>query len=128
MDESLGDCPFCSIDPQRLISSSETAIAFWASYPVNNHHALVIPRRHVVSLFDLNDEEQTAVWRLARDIRNRLVGEFGIEAFNIGVNDGVLAGQTVLHAHLHVIPRVVGDSDDPRGGIRWVIPDKARYW
>ncbi|QDV85382.1 HIT family protein [Planctomycetes bacterium TBK1r] len=128
MAESRDTCPFCSIDPKRWIASSDAAIAFLDGFPIAEHHTLVIPQRHVASLFDLDVSEQAEVWRLASEVRHRLADEFGIEAFNIGVNDGVPAGQTVLHAHVHVIPRVTGDSDDPRGGIRWVIPDKARYW
>lgn len=128
MVENRDPCPFCSIDSERWTTSSDAAIAFLDGYPVAEHHILVIPRRHVVSLFDLDASEQAEVSRLAHEVRRRLSDEFGIQAFNVGVNDGVAAGQTVAHAHIHVIPRVAGDSDDPRGGIRWVIPDKARYW
>jgi diadenosine tetraphosphate (Ap4A) HIT family hydrolase len=128
MAESRDTCPFCSVDAKRWIASSDAAIAFLDGFPVAEHHTLVIPRRHVASLFELDANELADVWALVTEVRRSLAEEFGIQAFNVGVNDGVLAGQTVLHAHVHVIPRVAGDSDDPRGGIRWVIPDKARYW
>ena len=122
------ECPFCGVEPIELVTQSSAAIAFRDRYPVAEHHTLVIPRRHVASLFELNDEELADVWALVADVRRSLATEFEIEAFNVGVNDGVAAGQTVLHAHVHVIPRTAGDSGDPRGGIRWVIPDKACYW
>jgi diadenosine tetraphosphate (Ap4A) HIT family hydrolase len=89
---------------------------------------LVVPKRHVASLFDLPDEEQVALWRLVALIRTRLVTELRPDGFTVGVNDGPAAGQTVPHAHVHVIPRRAGDVADPRGGVRWVIPAKAQYW
>jgi diadenosine tetraphosphate (Ap4A) HIT family hydrolase len=98
------------------------------AFPVVEGHMLVVPRRHVASLFDLSDEEQAAVWKLVAQVRGKLASELKADGFTIGVNDGPAAGQTVLHAHVHVIPRRVGDVADPRGGVRWVIPAKARYW
>ena len=97
-------------------------------YPVSEGHTLVVPRKHAASLFELSHEEQSAVWVLAREIRNRLQAELSPDGFNIGLNDGETAGQTVPHAHVHVIPRNRGDVPDPRGGVRWVIPDRAAYW
>ncbi len=128
MADDVGRCPFCELNATDVVAASEFAVAFRDRYPVAEHHTLVIPRRHVASLFELDANELADVWALVAEVRQSLAVEFGIEAFNVGVNDGVAAGQTVLHAHVHVIPRVLGDSDDPRGGIRWVIPDKARYW
>jgi diadenosine tetraphosphate (Ap4A) HIT family hydrolase len=89
---------------------------------------LVVPRRHVASLFDLPEGEQAALWRLVAQVRSKLMAELQPDGFNIGVNDGLAAGQTVMHAHIHVIPRRLGDIADPRGGIRWVMPAKAMYW
>jgi diadenosine tetraphosphate (Ap4A) HIT family hydrolase len=108
--------------------ANEAAIAFSDAFPVAEGHTLVAPRRHVTSLFDLPVEEQVALWRLVALVRGKLLEELRPDGFNVGVNDGPAAGQTVLHAHVHVIPRRVGDVGDPRGGVRWVVPDKAAYW
>ncbi len=89
---------------------------------------LVIPKRHVASLFDLVSEEQVAMWKFVAMVRQKLIGDFKPDGFNIGINDGLAAGQTVMHAHIHIIPRRAGDIADPRGGIRWIIANKARYW
>lgn len=98
------------------------------AYPVSEGHTLIVPRRHVMSIYDLADAEYNAVWELVSQVHQRLVTDLRPDGFNIGLNDGVAAGQTVMHAHIHVIPRWNGDVPDPRGGIRWVIPDKASYW
>jgi diadenosine tetraphosphate (Ap4A) HIT family hydrolase len=121
-------CPFCQLDKGRIALENECAVAIPDAFPVTEGHTLVIPRRHVTSLFDLSDEEQAALWNLVAVVRGKLARELKSDGFNVGVNDGTAAGQTVLHAHVHVIPRRVGDAADPRGGVRWVIPNKARYW
>jgi diadenosine tetraphosphate (Ap4A) HIT family hydrolase len=82
----------------------------------------------VASIFDLGREEQIAIWDMVGKVRGHLIQTGAADAFNIGVNDGLAAGQTVAHAHVHVIPRRSGDVADPRGGIRWIIPEKANYW
>ena len=97
-------------------------------YPVADGHTLVVPRKHVASIYNLNSEEQKAVWNMVAAVRERLVNLGGSSGFTIGVNDGLTAGQTIDHAHVHVIPRRAGDVQDPRGGIRWVIPSQAKYW
>jgi diadenosine tetraphosphate (Ap4A) HIT family hydrolase len=107
---------------------NEAARAFPDAYPVAEGHMLVVPKRHVTSLFDLPEEEQAALWRLVALVRARLMDELMPDGFNVGVNDGTAAGQTVPHAHVHVIPRRAGDVADPRGGVRWVVPAKAQYW
>ena len=104
------------------------ALALRDAFPISEGHTLVVPRRHVASLFDLTPEEQTELWQLVAHVRAELVDKFHPDAFNIGINDGEAAGQTVPHAHIHVIPRYHGDLADPRGGVRWVIPEKAAYW
>ena len=88
----------------------------------------MIPRLHVKSLYELGVEDQDAVWELVSRVRQEYKERFGVHAFNIGINDGSEAGQTIEHAHVHVIPRRHGDVPDPRGGIRNIIPGKARYW
>jgi len=104
------------------------AVAFADGFPVAAGHTLVAPRRHVASVFDLATEEYAAVWALVAAVRARLAAATGADGFTIGVNDGVAAGQTVGHAHVHVIPRRAGDVGDPRGGVRWVLPERAAYW
>lgn len=124
----LVTCPFCAISPDRVTLEDEHALAFHDGYPVAQGHTLVIPRLHVASLFDLAQEAHAAVWKLMVQVRAQLVDELHPDGFTIGLNDGVAAGQTVMHAHIHIIPRRNGDVPDPRGGVRWVIPDKAAYW
>jgi diadenosine tetraphosphate (Ap4A) HIT family hydrolase len=121
-------CPFCSLDPGRMWIENEHTIAIPDAYPLTDGHMLVVPRKHVASIYELNGEEQAAVWALVAEVRDRLLTGLKPDAFNIGVNDGMAAGQTVEHAHVHVIPRRKGDVPDPRGGIRWIIDDKANYW
>ena len=121
-------CPFCAPDPQRVVASNELAVAIRDGFPVSPGHTLVIPRRHVASLADLTVEEAGAIWSLLAAARSGLDSDFRPDGYNVGVNDGRAAGQTVMHLHVHLIPRFDGDRPDPRGGVRWVIPDKADYW
>ncbi len=121
-------CPLCQPDPTRVLCQTDTARALFDAYPVSEGHVLVVPRRHVASLYDLDGAEVSAVWQLVSQVRGLLQARFHPDGFNIGVNDGEAAGQTVMHAHVHVVPRYKGDVPDPRGGVRWVIPAKAAYW
>jgi diadenosine tetraphosphate (Ap4A) HIT family hydrolase len=121
-------CPFCHLEKSRITLENDCAVAFPDAFPVAEGHMLVVPKRHVASLFDLPDEEQAAIWKLVAQMRGKLVFDLQPDGFNIGVNDGSAAGQTVMHAHVHVIPRRRGDVADPRGVIRWIIPEKAPYW
>jgi len=121
-------CPFCSLPVERIERENELALALFDAYPVSKGHVLAIPRRHVASAADLTEAELIAIWRLLADMR-ALVSEYNApDGFNIGLNDGSAAGQTVHHVHFHLIPRYAGDIPDPRGGVRWVLPKKARYW
>ena len=121
-------CPFCHLEKSRILLENDFAVAFPDGFPIAEGHTLVVPKRHVASLFDLHEEEQTAIWMLVALVRGKLMDEQKPDGFNIGINDGPAAGQTVMHAHVHVIPRRAGDSDDPRGGVRWILPKKAQYW
>jgi diadenosine tetraphosphate (Ap4A) HIT family hydrolase len=103
-------------------------VAFLDGFPVTQGHTLVVPKRHVASLFEMPEREQEGVWALVAQVRSLLLVELRPDGFTVGLNDGVAAGQTVMHAHVHIIPRRHGDVADPRGGVRWVIPDKAAYW
>lgn len=122
------DCPFCSLPPERIVSSNDLAFVIRDGFPVSRGHTLVIPRRHVGSFFDLTWEEREAMMALLAKGRDQLQHELSPDGFNVGINDGVAAGQTVMHVHVHLIPRYAGDREDPRGGVRWVLPDKAAYW
>jgi diadenosine tetraphosphate (Ap4A) HIT family hydrolase len=121
-------CPFCAPPQDRIWLDHSTGIVLWDAFPISEGHALVVPKQHVASIYDLPMESQAAMWQLVVDVRSRLQEKHQPDGFNIGLNDGVAAGQTVMHAHIHVIPRWDDDVPDPRGGIRWVIPEKARYW
>jgi diadenosine tetraphosphate (Ap4A) HIT family hydrolase len=122
------DCPFCRLEGGLIRLECEFAAAIPDRFPVTEGHTLVVPRRHVASLFDLPEREQSAVWSLVTRVRAMLAAELGPDGFNVGLNDGPATGQTVIHAHVHVIPRRAGDVADPRGGVRWVIPTRAAYW
>jgi len=121
-------CPFCTLDPSTIIRENPHAQAFADRFPISCGHTLIIPRRHVASFFDLSPEEQKAMLDLLAEMRNLLLAERNPDGFNIGINDGAAAGQTVMHLHIHLIPRHFGDTPDPRGGIRWIFPDRAAYW
>lgn len=121
-------CPFCKSDSSRTILSNANAIAIYDGYPVSPGHCLIIPKRHISSFFDATREEQTALFDLLADMQKILVKERNPDGFNVGINVGEAAGQTVMHLHIHLIPRYAGDQPDPRGGVRWIFPDKADYW
>ncbi len=128
-------CAFCDLlgqdeNASRVVAQNAHAAGILDGFPVSDGHSLVIPRRHVLSIFELNSAELDDVWSLVAELRDRLRATSAIvpDGFNIGPNDGTEAGQTVAHAHVHVIPRYRGDVPDPKGGIRWVIPRKANYW
>jgi diadenosine tetraphosphate (Ap4A) HIT family hydrolase len=121
-------CPFCSLPRDRLVLESELALAFRDGYPVSPGHTLVIPKRHVPSWFATTPEEQTTMLKLLDLARIDLDHLHRPAGYNVGINDGRAAGQTVPHLHIHLIPRYEGDRADPRGGVRWVLPDKAAYW
>jgi diadenosine tetraphosphate (Ap4A) HIT family hydrolase len=121
-------CPFCAITADRILRQGEHAVVIRDGFPVSPGHTLVIPRRHVASFFDVAEAERAGMMSLLAAARDDLEREFHPAGYNVGINDGAAAGQTVPHLHIHLIPRYAGDRDDPRGGVRWVLPDKAAYW
>lgn len=123
-------CPFCERmrDDRRVLFRNDAAAAFLDQFPVSDGHALVVPTRHVPDFFALSSEERACVMELVDTVRHSLNDRLHPDGFNIGLNVGGAAGQTVPHAHFHVIPRFAGDVVDPRGGVRWVIPERAAYW
>jgi diadenosine tetraphosphate (Ap4A) HIT family hydrolase len=123
------ECPFCErIEAGDVVLERRGSICVRDAYPVSIGHTLVVPVRHTANFFALPEEEQAIAWRLVAEMRDELSRSLSPDGFTIGLNDGSAAGQTVAHAHIHVIPRFAGDHPDPRGGIRWVLPDKAAYW
>lgn len=120
-------CPFCELSDDDCIFVGPTVRVIWDRYPVSRGHALILPRRHVSSWFDATAEEQTAILMALTEVHAAIKRQFSPDGYNVGLNDGSAAGQTVEHLHLHVIPRFRGDVADARGGIRSVIPGKADY-
>jgi ATP adenylyltransferase len=121
-------CPFCDIKKSQMLVENDLAFAITDGYPVVLFHTLVIPRRHVESYFDLSHEEREACHGLLVEMREKIQSlDPNVTGFNIGVNSGESAGQTIFHCHIHLIPRRAGDVDDPRGGVRHTIPGKGFY-
>lgn len=114
-------CIFCSPDTTVVVLQNEYAYSRFDDYPVTPGHLLIIPFRHVSSFFSITEEEHAAMWNLVRLGKQYLDENFQPEGYNIGINDGVVAGQTVMHLHIHLIPRYPGDSDDPKGWVHRVL-------
>ena len=124
----MKECLFCTIPKPRIILENTLAYAIYDGFPVTTHHALVIPKRHVLDYFELSTEELLACDALLKQLRlDILAKDSGVKGFNIGMNAGEAAGQTIFHCHIHLIPRRVGDVDNPRGGVRHLIPGKGYY-
>jgi diadenosine tetraphosphate (Ap4A) HIT family hydrolase len=123
-----GGCPFCCLEQGRILTENEHAVAIFDGFPISPGHVLIVPKRHVASIFESSPEEQRDLFALLTTMRKKLFHEKKADGFNIGINDGEAAGQTVFHLHIHLIPRYSGDITDPRGGVRWIFPEKAVYW
>jgi diadenosine tetraphosphate (Ap4A) HIT family hydrolase len=121
-------CPFCSLESDRIISESDYTITIRDGFPVSEGHTLIVPKRHVQSFFELQAIERAAVLQALDEVKEALDQEFSPDGYNIGINNGEAAGQTVMHLHIHLLPRYKGDAEDPRGGVRWIFPEKAKYW
>ena len=121
-------CPFCQLPPARIVRERASAVLVWDAYPLSPGHALVIPRRHIGSWFDTTDDERADMLALLDEAKALVVQQHAPAGWTIGINDGPAAGQTVPHLHMHLIPRHPGDTPDPRGGVRWVLPQRAAYW
>lgn len=121
------DCPFCTLSATRIIEEDALTLTIRDGYPVSPGHTLVITRRHVPSIFDASDDERRALWAAVARARSVLNSELRPDGWNLGVNDGSAGGQTVMHVHVHLIPRFAGDVEDARGGIRHSIPRKGYY-
>ncbi len=123
----MEQCPFCNIEEDKIIMSNELCYAIYDNSPVNKGHTLIIPFRHFDSYFDATKEEKCAISDLTEDIKKLIDEKYSPDGYNLGVNIGWYAGQTVMHVHYHVIPRYKGDIKVPKGGVRGVIPDKKLY-
>jgi diadenosine tetraphosphate (Ap4A) HIT family hydrolase len=121
------DCPFCSIPADRLRETSAKGFVVDDAYPVSLGHSLVIAKRHVENFFELTNEEIACLVNLLHAVRERLDKSLMPAGYNIGVNLGMAAGQTVMHVHIHLIPRYPGDVPNPRGGVRNLMPGKGGY-
>lgn len=121
-------CPFCDPDPKLVLYEDDLVRVLRDGFPISPGHALVVSRRHVASFFETTDLERAALLSGLDHAKRTVEVEQRPDGFNIGVNDGAAAGQTVLHLHVHLIPRYRGDRADPRGGVRWILPDLADYW
>lgn len=123
-------CLFCdknNTKEHQIIDENELAYARWDNIPVSNGHTEIVPKRHVASFFDLTEDEMLAIYRLAKTTRQKIIEMYQPDAFNLGINDGEAAGRTIHHMHLHLIPRYEGDVENPRGGVRHLIPGKGNY-
>lgn len=124
-------CPFCADGQagfeERILVRDKTSFCIYDKYPVSDGHALVISDRHVSSFFELDICEQRSMFETLSRAKALIDKEKNPQGYNIGINDGAVAGQTIFHVHIHLIPRYDGDVDMPEGGVRWIFPDKANY-
>ncbi len=128
MRDPNNTCLFCTIKKEDIIEENEFAYATFDSYPVSSKHCLIIPKRHIKDYFELNENEVTGCDQLIKIIKNQIEkGDKTVKGFNIGINSGKVAGQSIMHCHIHLIPRREGDVENPQGGVRGVIPSKQHY-
>ena len=121
-------CLFCNAKESGIAAENEFAYASYDSYPVSDFHCLIIPKRHVKDYFEMSDEELLACNDLIAKIKNEILAkDKTVKAFNIGTNAGKMSGQSIMHCHIHLIPRREGDVENPQGGVRSVIPKKQHY-
>ena len=123
-------CLFCDKENQKfkLISENDFCVARFDEFPVSPGHALIIPKKHMLSFFDLKEDGVLKMFSLMRNAKDIIQKEYKPDALNIGINDGEAAGRTINHLHIHLIPRYLGDMENPRGGVRHIIPGKGYYY
>jgi diadenosine tetraphosphate (Ap4A) HIT family hydrolase len=128
MKDPVNSCLFCNSKVSGLVHENDLAYASYDSYPVSEYHCLIIPKRHVINYFELTNEELIACNDLIKVIKKEILSkDTNVKAFNIGTNAGKIAGQSIMHCHIHLIPRREGDVENPQGGVRSVIPKKQHY-
>jgi diadenosine tetraphosphate (Ap4A) HIT family hydrolase len=122
------ECRFCLSKPgRRIMIEGKYGFAAWDRHPASEGHFLVIPYRHVADYFDINDEEREELWRLVAEGKKLADEKYNPDGYNVGINVGIWAGQSIPHVHIHVIPRYKGDVENPKGGVRGVIPQNKLY-
>jgi diadenosine tetraphosphate (Ap4A) HIT family hydrolase len=121
-------CVLCTLPSERILGENDHAVWILDLHPVSPGHSLIVPKRHVESFFETPPPEREAILSLLDRAREHASRNHAPSGYNIGINEGPAAGQSVPHLHIHLIPRFIGDRKDPRGGVRWVIPEKADYW
>tara|TARA_Y100000741_G_scaffold275292_1_gene215204 strand:- start:231 stop:629 length:399 start_codon:yes stop_codon:yes gene_type:complete len=128
MKDPNNPCLFCTIRKKELIFENELAYVSYDTYPVSTHHCLIIPKRHIKDYFELSDREIVACDQLIKKVKKQIqIKDPTVKGYNIGINSGIVAGQSIMHCHIHLIPRREGDVDNPQGGVRSVIPSKQHY-
>lgn len=123
----MSESPFANPDPSEQVLANDLCYARWDNYPATKGHMLVVPFREFASYFDASAAERAAIWALVDEVRRYLDALYRPDGYNLGINVGEAAGQTVFHMHVHVIPRYRGDADDPRGGVRGAVPGQQHY-
>ena len=125
----MEECVFCKqvIQNEKTIFENEFAIAYFDKFPVSKGHMLIITKRHAATFFDITDDEQIAIIELLNKCKKYIDDKYNPDGYNVGLNCGEAAGQSVMHIHVHLIPRYKGDVENPRGGVRGVIPSKKNY-
>ena len=128
MRDPNNPCLFCDSKKSGIAHENDLAYASYDSYPVSDHHCLIIPKRHIKDYFDMTNDELIACNDLIQIVKNEILSkDINVKGFNVGTNAGKIAGQSIMHCHLHLIPRREGDVDNPQGGVRSVIPNKQHY-
>ena len=128
MKDPNNPCLFCNCEKSGCAHENELAYASYDSYPVSEHHCLIIPKRHIKDYFDLSNDELVACNDLLKIVKKEIINKDPlVKGFNLGTNIGIVSGQSILHCHFHLIPRREGDVDNPQGGVRSVIPNKQHY-
>jgi diadenosine tetraphosphate (Ap4A) HIT family hydrolase len=125
---SSATCAFCTLPETQILGQNGHAAWILDIHPISPGHSLIVPKRHVESFFETTPEERDAILSLLDQARAHVCQRHSPAGYNIGINEGFAAGQTMSHLHVHLIPRFMGDSEAPKGGVRWVIPDRADYW
>ena len=128
MRDPNNPCLFCDSKKSGIAHENDLAYASYDSYPVSDHHCLIIPKRHIKDYFDMTNDELIACNDLIQIVKNEVLSkDINVKGFNVGTNAGKIAGQSIMHCHIHLIPRREGDVDNPQGGVRSVIPNKQHY-
>ena len=128
MKDPNNPCLFCDVKKSGYAHENDLVYASYDSYPVSEHHCLIIPKRHIKDYFDLSNDELIACSDLIKVVKKEITNKDpSVKGFNIGTNIGIVSGQSIFHCHFHLIPRREGDVDNPQGGVRSVIPNKQHY-